>query len=60
MIRMRLRFPEMLQVHRQALYRYIDRIFLLQTYNSEFHVAGAPANAENKGQVAAGVLLSLC
>ena len=32
----------------------------MQTYNSEFHVAGSPANAENKGQVAAGVLLSLC
>ena len=41
-------------------YRYIDRIFLLQTNNSEYHVAGARADAERKGQVSAGVLLSLC
>ena len=41
------------------IFWYIDSFFLLQTYNSEFHVAGSPANAENKGQVAAGVLSSL-
>ena len=34
--------------------------YLLQTYKSEYHVAGAPADAENKGEVSAGVLLSLC
>ena len=33
--------------------------YLLQTYKSEYHVAGAPADAENKGEVAAGVLSSL-